>query len=229
MRRGGKGIHTRMQYRWSRTFFGGGGHRGRAMMSLLIAMMSRFLLGEILGGTKQEWIQNCDTFVSRACSYFGLPEWRGNSNRVRPVTSVIQCATADPQTHNEQGPPRKRLRAKVSPSVDCIFFQRGSRIFKNIRLAILPEDDVWQTNNRRFRCVSDSQILVDTCCGRTKVKFPIIHAIYYSMEEIALSYLRGCRARFDSEAPIVWRSREYNREADALANFAFDYRKTSLW
>ena len=90
---------------------------------------------------------------------------------------------------------------------------------------LLDTDGVWEKNHT-FIFVADNETMVNIICGRANPDIEYRETTAEILDTIAKVMTEanwGPKSFYGD--PIVWRKREFNKEADFLANYAMDNRK----
>ena len=91
------------------------------------------------------------------------------------------------------------------------------------RLITHPSDAKWAADRMRFRFVVDCQALAGIITGLTPLQDETFGPVFRRMtERLDVALRSGWRSLADWADPVVWREREWNQQADFLANLAMD-------
>ena len=173
----------------------------------------------LLATSQASWLGHCSLFLSNAAQEFALNVEGLVDIEPRPVhTEQQQMRTSILGTT-----PSLTIRT-IPTATWCQSVSIGSDLYST-----LDQDSSWQAPDT-FELVADSETMVNLLSGRADPGSDNSEALSQTLETIAKILIEGNWGprNFDSD-PVVWRRREYNKEADFLANYAMDTGRDFNW
>jgi hypothetical protein len=170
-----------------------------------------------------------------------LPNWRHNLSlgpnswyQGRDEVMRKICAVARLQSEGfikEEAKERKRKQQKKRLMVQRMVteaWQREGCIQQDLRCIYTEQEH--RDGARTIETITDNEALADIICGRGKPDCLYIDPINEILTIIADMFIGGkWGAKAPADDPVTWKRREFNKEADYLANYAMDSREDFMF